>query len=87
MRFSLYATLFVLAGCASSQQLSEQANVHMSQARGAAATGNPWLAHQEQRKAEHDYQRAVARAYDEDRPAPPPPQDPPLPLFDPQLQR
>ncbi len=84
MRIFLIATIAALAGCASSQQLSQQANMHMENARGAAATGNFEMAHAEQRKSERDYQRAVARAHDEDRATPPPPQDPPQPLFDPQ---
>jgi uncharacterized lipoprotein len=76
MRTFLFATMVGLAGCASSQQLSQQANTHMENARGAAATGNPEMARAEERKSEHDYQRAVARARDEDRPTPPPPEDP-----------
>ena len=76
-----------LAGCASSAQLSQRANAHMAEARGAAATGNFDLARIEQREAEHDYQRATERARAESRPTPPPPPNPPLPLFDPQLER
>ena len=76
-----------LAGCASSQQLSEQANAHMHDARLAAAAGDYDVARAEQRQAEHDHQRAVERARNEARIPPPPPQDAPLPLFDPQLER
>lgn len=87
MRSTLLSTIVLFAGCASSTQLSQQANQHMEQARGAAATGNYEMARAEQRRAEHDYQRAVARAYEEERPAPPPPADAPLPIFDPQMER
>ena len=59
----------------------------MANARGAAATGNYEMARAEQRKAEKDYQRANARAYDEGRVPPPPPEGAPLPVFDPQMQR
>jgi hypothetical protein len=79
--------MVVLAGCASSGQLSERANAHMADARSAAAVGNYQVARAEQRQAEHDYQRAVERARDEGRPEPPPPADAPLPIFDPQMQR
>ena len=86
MRSFIVVTIFALAGCASSQQLSQQAETHMSNARGAAETGNFQMAKAEQRKAEKDYQRATARAYDEGREPPPPPANPPLPVFDPQME-
>jgi hypothetical protein len=87
MRSSTLAMIFLLAGCAtSSQELSQQADAHMSNARGAAATGNPSLARAEQRKAEKYYQRAVDRAYQDNQLPPPPPSDAPLPIFDPQMQ-
>jgi hypothetical protein len=87
MRSSIIATILALAGCLSSRQLNEQANIHMSQARAAAAVGNYEVARAEQRKGEYDYQRAVSRARDESRLPPPPPANPPLPVFDPQMQR
>jgi hypothetical protein len=87
MRSSIFATIVLLAGCASSQQLNEQANAHMAQARDAAAAGNYQVARAEQRKATYDYQRAVSRARDESRVPPDPPANPPLPVFDPQMQR
>ena len=59
----------------------------MNDARAAAAAGNYEVAHAEQRQAEHDHQRAAERARDEARLPPPPPEDPPLPVFDPQLER
>ncbi len=87
MRFLGLATVVLLAGCASSAQLTERANAHMAGARDAAAVGNYEVARAEQRKAEHAYQRAVERARDEGRPEPPPPANAPLPIFDPQMQR
>jgi hypothetical protein len=79
--------MVLLVGCASSGQLSERANAHMTDARQAAAVGNYQVARAEQRQAEHDYQRAVARARDEGVPEPAPPAGAPLPIFDPQMQR
>jgi hypothetical protein len=87
MRTTLLATIVLLAGCASSHQLAQNADTHMANARGAAATGNYELARAEQRKAEKDYQRAVSRAYEQNVPAPPPPTGAPMPVFDPQMQR
>jgi hypothetical protein len=87
MRSLRLATIFLLVGCASSRQLTEQANAHMAEARGAAAAGNYQLARAEQRKAAESYQRAAERARDEGRLPPPPPADAPLPIFDPQMQR
>ena len=87
MRFLGLATVVVLAGCASSAQLTERANAHMADARQAARVGDYQLARAEQRRAEHAYQQAVERARDEGRPEPPPPADAPLPIFDPQMQR
>jgi len=87
MRSFIFATIMLLAGCASSQQLTEQANAHMSQARAAAAVGDYQVARAEQRKGTVAYQRAVERARDEQRVPPPPPDNPPLPVFDPQMQR
>ena len=87
MRSSIFAMIVLLAGCASSQQLSEQANAHMAQARDAAASGDYQMARIHQRKAEYAYQRAVSRARDESREPPPPPADAPLPVFEPQMER
>jgi predicted Zn-dependent protease len=86
MRVLLIATV-ALAGCASSRQLSRDANVHMADARRAAAAGDYGRARDEQRRAEYAYQRAAERARDEGRPQPPPPDGAPLPIFDPQMQR
>jgi len=87
MRTLIFATIVLLAGCMSSQELNEQAMIHMSQARAAAAVGDYQVARAEQRKGTVAYQRAVARARDESRLPPPPPEDVPLPVFDPQMQR
>jgi hypothetical protein len=59
----------------------------MNDARAAAAAGNYDVARAEQRAAEKDHQRAAERARNEARLPPPPPEDPPLPVFDPQLER
>jgi len=84
---TIFAAAATLAGCASSQQLSQRADAHMSNARGAYETGNYQMAKAEQRKSEKDYQRAASRARDEGREPPPPPASPPLPVFDPQMER
>lgn len=76
-----------VAGCASSDELAARSNARMTSATEAAAAGDLGRARQEQRRAEHLYQRASARAFEEARPAPPEPPNPPLPLFDPQLGR
>jgi hypothetical protein len=74
------------SGCASSDELNRRAAMHMDNAHKAAAVGDYPQARDEQRRGEHAYQQADARAYEEQRRAPPPPTAP-LPLFDPQYQR
>lgn len=77
-----------VTGCASSTELSRRANAHMVAANESAAAGDYAHARQEQKRAEHLYQRADARAFEEHAPPPAPPETPPpLPLFDPQMQR
>lgn len=89
MRLTWIALAVVgVTGCASSGELSQRADAHMVAANRAATAGDYGRARAEQKKAEHLYQQADARAYEEGRPAPPPPETPaPLPVFDPQLER
>jgi hypothetical protein len=85
MRHKVAIAMFLVAGCAGSDELSLRAQQHMSAANQAAARGDQRGTIHEQRRAEVLYQRADARAFEEERPAPTPPGPAPLPLFDPQL--
>ncbi len=87
MRILAIAMLVVGAGCASSQELAGQANARMVAANDAARSGDYQRARDEQKKSEHLYQRAVNRAYEEERLPPDPPSPPALPVFEPQLER
>lgn len=88
MRHSLLIVTLALAACASSDELGARAERHMQAAQHASAMGDHRRTVDEQRHAEHLYQQADARAYEERRPQPPPPSTPaPLPLFDPNMQR
>jgi hypothetical protein len=87
MRVFAVAMLLVGAGCASSQELESRANARMVAANEAARAGDYQRAYDEQKKSEHDYQRAANRAYEEGRIPPDPPAPLPLPVFDPQLER
>ncbi len=87
MRTLALAIVLVGAGCASSQELAGRANARMLAANDAARGGDYARARDEQKHAEHLYQRAVNRAYEEGRPAPPPPEPTALPVFEPQLER
>jgi hypothetical protein len=67
-----------LIGCASPQQLRSQSEAHLIASRAAQAEGDHARALQEQRKAEYYYDRAAVRAWEQDRPVPPPPPTQPV---------
>lgn len=75
-----------LGACASSRELNQRADATMASAQQALADGDYDAARQQQREAEHLYQRASAKAWQESKRPPTPPQTP-LPVFDPQLER
>jgi hypothetical protein len=80
MRAIALFVLSVSAGaCASSTELVHRSDVHLRNARAAYAAGDVDRAAREQDRAFHDYNRAAAKAYLEERPPPPPPRTPPLP--------
>ena len=76
-----------VGACASSSELTRRADYTLASADRALAAGDYETAHHEQRRAEHLYQRATAKAWQEGKIPPAPPPSTPLPVFDPQLER
>jgi hypothetical protein len=70
-----------LVGCAGPQELVARSEQHLQLSRAAYEAGDRDRALQEQRRAEHYYDRAAVRATELSRPVPaPPPTQPVFPL-------
>jgi hypothetical protein len=60
-------------GCASSTELRARSEHHLQRAQLERATGDLAAAAHDERRAQYLFERAGVRAYEEERPVPPPP--------------
>ncbi len=72
----LLAAAATLAACANSADLARRSELHMQQSQQYARAGDTHRAIVEEKRGTRLYQRATARAYEEERPVPPPPTTP-----------
>ena len=78
MRITLcLAAAATLAACASSSELARRSEMHLQQSQQYARAGDTHRAITEEKRGARLYQKAAARAYEEERPVPPPPLTPP----------